>query len=220
MRGRALTLRLAAMLVLLAGAGMSLAQPEADRWRDSPAREQNQTLPPDSATASDRMRTGESAGNPAGDFLFPGLMRFSMSSLEELLRAHLLGEDEDVRLTEVFRADSSLALSLFQLRGEEYPHYHLRSDLWVYIWRGRGQIALASEERDYGPGQFIQIPAGTLHAFRNISGAPTVALIWQRPPMLAEEIVQIVPPEIRAQQLADSLRARDREERPLYKSPR
>jgi mannose-6-phosphate isomerase-like protein (cupin superfamily) len=153
------------------------------------------------------------------DIFLPPALEFSSWSLQDALRDNLLAEEENVRLNEVFRADSSLALSIFQLRGEEFPHYHLLSDLWVYIWRGRGELRLDDVEIEFGPGHFLQIPSGSLYSFKNIRGAPTVGLIWARPPLVDSLTVEIIPEEILARMLADSLRAIDLQERSLYRRP-
>ncbi|MBM4117460.1 cupin domain-containing protein [bacterium] len=108
---------------------------------------------------------------------------FAQTRLQELLQRQPLREDENARRTPIFSADSLLAVALYQLRGEEPPHYFPLSDVWIYIWRGRGRLQRAAGESAYGPGELLQIPAGELHALANESGAPTVALVWQWPPI-------------------------------------
>jgi len=108
---------------------------------------------------------------------------FAQTRLQELLQRQVLRADENARRTPIFSADSLLAVDLYQLRGEETPHYHPLSDLWVYIWRGRGRLLRPTGTSVYGPGELLQIPAGEVHAFANESGAPTVALVWQWPPI-------------------------------------
>ncbi len=175
----------------------SLGQGEEGGWFD---------IPPDTT------RTG------FFDDYFPvSDLDFRSRNLQDLLRENLLLEEENERLTEIFRADSTLALALYQLRTETFPRFHALSDLWVYIWRGRGLIVVNEEEEDYGPGQFIQIPAGALHSLRNISGAPTVGLVWQRPPLVDSLTVEFIPEDVLEQMRADSLREIDLQERSLYK---
>ena len=149
-------------------------------------------------------------------FLAPSL-EFESWGLQDVLGENILREEENVSWHEIFRADSSLSLNLFQLRDEEFPHYHLLSDLWVYIWRGRGELTVDERAVPFAPGQFFQIPSGTLHSFKNISGAPTVGMIWARPPLVDSLTVEIIPEEVLARMRADSLRAVDLQERTLYK---
>jgi mannose-6-phosphate isomerase-like protein (cupin superfamily) len=144
-------------------------------------------------------------------------LNFRRSRLQDLLRENMLLEEENASSVEIFRADSSMALELYQLRGEEWPHYHPLSDLWVYIWRGRGKLTLDEGESEYGPGDFLQLPAGNTHALSNLSGAPTVAIIWQWPPVVDSLVVEFIPEEVLLQMELDSLRAQDLEDRSLYK---
>jgi mannose-6-phosphate isomerase-like protein (cupin superfamily) len=157
-------------------------------------------------------------GLPDSLFFLPPALEFASHSLQDLLREHQLDAAQNESSVEIFRVDSSLALSLWQLRAETYPRYHPFSDIWVYIWRGRGQLTVNDRELEYGPGHFLQIPAGVLHSFRNISGAPTAALVWQRPPLVDSLTVTMIPEEVLVRMRADSLRALDLETRSLYKS--
>jgi len=157
-------------------------------------------------------------GVPDSLFFLPPALEFASHSLQDLLREHHLGAELNESSIEVFRVDSSLALALWQLRGETYPRYHPYSDVWVYVWRGRGQLVVDDRELEYGPGLFLQIPAGVVHSFHNVSGAPTAALVWQRPPLVDSLTVTMIPEDVLAQMRADSLRALDLETRSLYKT--
>ncbi|MCB9515060.1 MAG: cupin domain-containing protein [Candidatus Latescibacteria bacterium] len=145
---------------------------------------------------------------------------FKRLQLQELLRKNLLAEEENSSRVSVFRAESTLALELYQLRGEEWPHYHPHSDLWVYVWRGRGTLLIDDDESEYGPGDLLQIPAGRTYALHNLSGAPTVALLWEWPPVVDELTVEFIPEDVLEQMRLDSLRNVDLQERSLYRSAR
>lgn len=149
--------------------------------------------------------------------LFPlRSLPFGQRSLQDLIRNAPLAEDQDESWTEVFRVDSIIALSLLQVREDAWPCYYPYSDLWIYIWRGWGQLLHDGIEDEYSPGRMFQVPAGTIHQLRNVSGAPTVALVWSSPP--ADSLrVRIVPDEVLEQMQADSLRALDMKERTLYR---
>jgi mannose-6-phosphate isomerase-like protein (cupin superfamily) len=188
--------------LLTALAGAAPAQP-ASAWRDS---------------LRARPRLGErsyldSQAGPATDaeslFAPPEAgLAFEQLRLQEILREHLLREEENARRVPVFAADTLLALDLYQLRGEEYPHRYPASDVWIYIWRGRGQLQRAEGESAYGPGELLQIPAGQTYSLHNESGAPTVALLWQRPPIDDRLTEEFIPAELQAQMRLDSLRGR------------
>jgi len=140
-------------------------------------------------------------------------------SLQDLLRANPLPDSENESWTDIARVDTLIALSLLQVRKEAWPCYYPYSDLWIYIWRGWGQLVLDDREEEYSPGRIFQIPAATVHHLRNISGAPTVALVWSSPPVTDSLRVRIVPDEVLEKMQADSLRTRQMQERILYRSP-
>ena len=127
-----------------------------------------------------------------GEFLLPGLAVEQMR-LQEVLAQHLLREEEPARWVNLVAVDSLLAVDLYQLRAAEAPHVYPLSTLWIYVWRGRGRFLREAGESVYGPGELLQIPAGTAYALENESGAPTVALIWQWPPIDAT-LTRSLPP--------------------------
>lgn len=212
-------------LALLLAAPSLRAQQGDGFWLDDDARARTDTL-----GAAPRLGEGgygqdgtRSDAPSLDDYLADLLLRPQLDierrRLQDLLRENRLLDDENASWQTVFAIDSTLALAMFQLRGEEYPHYHPVSDLWIYVWRGRGRLSLPEGESDYAPGDFIQLPAGTTHAFRNTSGAPTVALVWQRPPIVPELVVEFVPEDVLERMRLDSLRQQDLQERSLYRSP-
>ncbi len=147
----------------------------------------------------------------------PRDLPFLEHSLQDILRGSPLAENEDESWTDLFSVDSLIGLSLLQVREEAWPCYYPYSDLWIYIWRGWGQLVHDGVEEEYSPGRMFQVPAGSIHHLRNVSGAPTVALVWSSPP--ADSLrVRIVPDEVLEQMQADSLRALDLEERIIYRS--
>ncbi len=235
MMARDLSWRLLLCLLLVLGTAMNVVSEEEEDdglWLDyNQAEAELDSLPllePNPFTPADSMMLSEpdsTVGVNYGQFylfediFLPPALEFDSWSLQDALRENLLGEEEEIRWTELFRADSSLALSLFQLREEEFPHYHLLSDLWVYIWRGRGELDVDGTIVEYGPGRFFQIPSGTLHFFKNISGAPTVGLVWARPALVDSLTVEIIPEEVLARLRADSLRTLDLQERSIYRQP-
>lgn len=190
-------------LCLLVLAGTEVAAQTATGWRDSlrtrPRLGGGQYI--DGAAARERAENAESEFSATSEFAEAPPLPFAQTRLQELLQLQALREGENARRTPIFSADSLLAVDLYQLRGEELPHYYPLSDIWVYIWRGRGRLARSAGTSVYGPGELLQIPAGELHAFANESGAPTVALVWQWPPI--DDTLTV----LREQSAADSLGA-------------
>lgn len=69
------------------------------------------------------------------------------------------------------------------------PHYHPRSEEIYYILEGRGQIRMNAEVRDFGPGDAIAIPPGTVHQITNTGEAPLVFLCCCAPGYEHEDTV-------------------------------
>jgi mannose-6-phosphate isomerase-like protein (cupin superfamily) len=106
------------------------------------------------------------------DALFAGTRR--TESLAALAASDPLAPREDFRIREVGR-DAHTSHHLVWIRDREEPHRHDHHDLLVVILRGHGAMRLGDEERPVGEGSVLYVPRGTLHAFRNTSGAPAVA---------------------------------------------
>ena len=47
------------------------------------------------------------------------------------------------------------------------PHRHLKTEEIYYIFQGHGQMCVARESRDVGPGDAIAIPPGASHQIAN-----------------------------------------------------
>ena len=47
------------------------------------------------------------------------------------------------------------------------PHVHRNADEFFYVLEGRVEILLHDAWRPLGPGQFLHVPRGTVHTFRN-----------------------------------------------------
>ncbi|MDP6418452.1 MAG: cupin domain-containing protein [Candidatus Krumholzibacteria bacterium] len=147
----------------------------------------------------------------------PRILDFQSLQLQDILRSTMLEEDETESWTSLFSVDSTLSLSLLQVKEEAWEYFCPYSDLWYYIWRGWGTLLLEGQEQNYSPGMMFQVPASSIHALRNVSGAPTVALVWQSPALSDSLRVSIIPEEILVEMEADSLRILELEEKILYR---
>jgi mannose-6-phosphate isomerase-like protein (cupin superfamily) len=106
------------------------------------------------------------------DALFPeGRRTWSLSALAGLAA---LAPDEAFRVVPVGR-DAHSSHHVVAIRDREVPHRHDRHDLLVVMLVGHGHMRLGDEERPLGEGSILYVPRGTVHAFRNGSGAPAVA---------------------------------------------
>lgn len=61
------------------------------------------------------------------------------------------------------------------------PHFHKTLDESFYVLSGTMRIYDGREWRDCRPGDFVHVPPGGIHGFRNESGAPASMLIHFAP---------------------------------------
>ena len=56
------------------------------------------------------------------------------------------------------------------------PHFHRTLSEWFFVLTGTVRIHNGEGWIDTGPGEFVHVPAGGIHGFRNASGAPASML--------------------------------------------
>jgi mannose-6-phosphate isomerase-like protein (cupin superfamily) len=61
------------------------------------------------------------------------------------------------------------------------PHTHLHEDETFYVVEGTPTFRLGDERIVAGPGDFVNVPRGTLHCFRNFSDEPRRMIITFTP---------------------------------------
>ena len=66
------------------------------------------------------------------------------------------------------------------------PHSHSRNEEIVYVLEGTLRYTVGSDTRDLTPGQSMQTPRGTVHAFSNPFGTVARALIINSPDIGAQ----------------------------------
>lgn len=66
------------------------------------------------------------------------------------------------------------------------PHSHSYNEEIVYVLEGTLRYAVGSDIRDLNPGQSMQSPKGSVHAFSNPFGSVARALIIQSPDIGAQ----------------------------------
>jgi mannose-6-phosphate isomerase-like protein (cupin superfamily) len=57
------------------------------------------------------------------------------------------------------------------------PHVHAHCDETFYVVQGQLEFVLGHESITIGAGDFVRVPAGTRHAFRNHSDGPAEMLV-------------------------------------------
>jgi mannose-6-phosphate isomerase-like protein (cupin superfamily) len=61
------------------------------------------------------------------------------------------------------------------------PHIHTREDETFFVLEGTPTFRLGDERILAGPGDFVNVPRGTLHCFRNFSDAPVRMILTFTP---------------------------------------
>jgi len=61
------------------------------------------------------------------------------------------------------------------------PHLHRDRDEYFYVLEGTYQLGVNGAESTVGPGAMVFVPRGTVHTFKNISGADGKLLEWTIP---------------------------------------
>jgi quercetin dioxygenase-like cupin family protein len=96
--------------------------------------------------------------------------------VEELIRAAPLAAGQNIRPTELRRADN-MSVHLVRIRDREQPHVHTRYDLAVVLVRGTGTLWLAGKPLPMREGDVAVIPKETAHFFVNEGREPASALV-------------------------------------------
>jgi mannose-6-phosphate isomerase-like protein (cupin superfamily) len=83
--------------------------------------------------------------------------------------------------------------SIYSTAGSAAPaHFHPSQDEHFEVLEGELTAVLDGEERELGPGDTLEIPAGTPHVFRKAEGVEA-RMIWvTRPALRTEEFFELV----------------------------
>ncbi|MBW7898622.1 glucose-6-phosphate isomerase [Candidatus Brocadiaceae bacterium B188] len=114
---------------------------------------------------------------------FPEVFSANVQNIEEIASKNPLGNDEDVKITNVGENKNS-SMHLIQVRenGEFQPHYHKRHDEVIYVKKGSGIATLDGTRYLIKSGSILQIPSRTVHKFINTGGEPFMAVSIFSPP--------------------------------------
>lgn len=114
---------------------------------------------------------------------FPDVFSSTVQNIEEVAAKNPLGQNEDVKVTDVGENKNS-SMHLIQARenGELQTHYHKHHDEVIYVKKGSGIATLDGTRYLIKPGSILQIPAKTVHKFLNTGGELFVAVSIFSPP--------------------------------------
>lgn len=114
---------------------------------------------------------------------FPEVFSSNVQNIEEVANKNPLGENEDIKITDVGENKNS-SMHLVQIRenGELHPHYHKRHDEVIYVKKGSGIATLDGTRYLIKSGSILQIPSKTVHKFLNTGGEPFMAVSIFSPP--------------------------------------
>ncbi len=99
--------------------------------------------------------------------------------------AYWVGTDRITILTS--GKDSHGALAVFELwlsadpQGGPPPHAHVDCDECFFVTQGTLKVLMGETWMVAGPGDFLRVPRGMTHTFRNIGGVPVRAIVTVSP---------------------------------------
>jgi len=108
---------------------------------------------------------------------FPDVYSSNVQNIEEVANKNPLGEDEDIKITDVGENKTS-SMHLIQVREncEMYLHYHKRHDEVIYVKKGSGIATLDGTRYIVKPGSILQVPSKTVHKLLNTGNEVFVAV--------------------------------------------
>jgi mannose-6-phosphate isomerase-like protein (cupin superfamily) len=98
--------------------------------------------------------------------------------VQELIRRQA---GPDHTYTDFFRSERlSLGLAIWPAGSIDTQQPHPEDEVY-YVVGGRGQIRVAGEDRDLGPGALVHVAAGVEHRFHDIEEDLKVLVFWSPP---------------------------------------
>ncbi len=123
---------------------------------------------------------------------FPEVFTFNVQNIEEVIEKNPLGENEEVKITDIGEnKNSSMHLIQVRANGEIQPHYHKRHDKVIYVKKGSGIATLDDTRYVVKPGSMLQVPLKTVFKFLNTGNETFVAVSVFSPPFDGNDIKKI-----------------------------
>ena len=88
------------------------------------------------------------------------------------------------------------------------PHIHTREDETVYVLEGEVEFLLGDETVTAGPGDFVNVPLGTVHRFENASSETARMILTFTPAGIErwfEETLERAPSDAAAEDVPDNI---------------
>ncbi len=110
--------------------------------------------------------------------------------VDQWLKENPLKPDEDIRLEEISRGETS-STHLVVIRRREPLHVHAQHDLIAIVLRGEGTLTMGERPLEVRPGAILTIPRGVPHSFLNKSNEPAIAYAVFTPPFDGKDMVPL-----------------------------
>jgi quercetin dioxygenase-like cupin family protein len=103
----------------------------------------------------------------------------AVSKHQEGQRLEVLGDQVCIKLPSAQSANHMAVMTVeVPPEGGVPLHTHLQEEESYYMLEGQMLVQVGSEEIEIGAGDFVHIPAGVVHSYRNTSDQPIRFLAW------------------------------------------
>ncbi|MFB6345844.1 MAG: cupin domain-containing protein [bacterium] len=116
-----------------------------------------------------------------GAFIYPGeSVELKRSTLNEIYSKERFDSQKN-KVAAVLSDRTSHKILAAQIREREKPHKHVKHDLIVYLYSGRGSLRTSDNSHDMESGDWITIPRDQPHQFINTAEQPARAIVIRTP---------------------------------------
>lgn len=121
----------------------------------------------------------------------PDMGRFDIAAI-----AASLPDSADTLLIDRYLTDRpSASARVFRVYRPTPPHYHSKSDEYLYVFSGRGTFRMgdAATKAEFGPGELLHFHRGVVHALPDIIEEPLVFLAIDSPRRDPKDVIFVDP---------------------------
>ncbi len=121
----------------------------------------------------------------------PEMGRFDIAAI-----AASLPDSADTLLIDRYLTDRpSASARVFRVYRPTPPHYHSKSDEYLYVFSGRGTFWMgdAATKAEFGPGELLHFQRGVVHALPDIIEEPLVFLAIDSPRRDPKDVIFVDP---------------------------
>jgi mannose-6-phosphate isomerase-like protein (cupin superfamily) len=130
---------------------------------------------------------------------------FGRFDLRRLMRT--LPETADTLLVDRYLTNrESASARIFRVYRGTPPHYHAKSDEYLYVLSGRGTFWMGkvADQAEFAPGDLLFFERGTIHALPDILEAPVVFLSVDAPRRDPTDVIFVDPADATPQSFIQS----------------